>query len=136
MAATGGDISEVTWNHPTLGSGTLFPKSNEGNTYDVGGIRTGDDANMISGAGTPIYQMNRQRGFFEIVVENDQNVRGDAELMAELAADPVEADWTFSVLNGTTWGGKGKPVGDIAPDINASTFTLKVAGGGFKKISG
>lgn len=134
--AVGGDITEVTYNHPTLGSGILFPKAAEDNTYDVGGIRTADDANMVDGAGNAIWQKNRVMGFFEVVVANDQNTRQDAETMALLAADPVEADWTFTHINGTVYGGKGKPVGDIQPNTNAATFTLKVAGPSFKKIVG
>lgn len=134
--AVGGDITEVTWNHPTLGSGTLRPKAGEDNTYDVGGIRTADDANMIDGGGNAIWQKNRIMGFFEIVVANDQNTNEDAEKMAALAADPVEAEWTFSIINGTVYGGTGKPVGDIQPNINQATFTLKVAAPSFKKIVG
>jgi hypothetical protein len=134
--AVGGDIEEVTFNHPTIGSGTLFAKSGEDNTYDPGGIRTADDANSIDGGGNPIWQKNRVMGFFEITCSNDQNVRGDVEKIALLAADPVPADWTFSIINGTVYGGKGKPVGDVNGNINKATFKLKVAGAQFKKISG
>lgn len=134
--ATGGDITEVTYNHPTIGQGSFFPKANEGNTFDPGGIRTADDANMISGSGALIAQKNRVRAHFEILIENDMNIRNDASVVAQLAADPVAADWTVSIINGTVWGGTGFPVGDIAPDVNASTFTLKVACGTFKKIIG
>lgn len=134
--AVAGDIIEITYNHPTLGSGTFFPKAGEGNTYDPGGIRTGDDAGMIAGAGNPIWQKNRVRGFFEVVVENDQNVRNDAQVIADLMASPVPADWTFEVINGTIYGGSGMPVGDIQPDVNAGTVTLKVAGPSFVKIAG
>lgn len=131
-----GDITEITYNHPTLGSGTFFPKAGEGNTYDPGGIRTGDDGQMIAGNGDPIWQKNRTRGFFEVVIQNDQNERNDAQVIADLMADPDPADWTFSIINGTVYGGSGKPVGDVQPDINAGTVTLKVAGGGFEKIVG
>ena len=134
--AVAGDITEITYNHPTLGSGTFFPKAGEGNTYDPGGIRTADDAQMIAGNGDPIWQKNRTRGFFEVLIENDQNVRNDAQVIANLMADPKPADWTFSVINGTVFGGSGKPVGDINPDVNAGTMTLKVSGGGFEKIVG
>ena len=132
-----GDITEITYNHPTLGTGTFFPKAGEGNTYDPGGIRTADDAAMVAGDGSAIWQKNRVRGSFEAVIQNDQNERNDAQIIADLQADPEEADWTFSVINGTVFSGKGIPVGDIAPDINAGTVTLKVASGlGFVKIIG
>lgn len=134
--AVGGDIVEVTYNHPTIGSGTLFPKSGEDSTYDVGGVRTTDDANMVDGGGNPIWQKNRKMGFFECVCANDQNTRQDVENMALLAASPEPAEWTFSVINGTVYKGTGKPVGDIQGNINQATFTLKVAAPQFKKIVG
>lgn len=134
--AVGGDISEISYNHPTLGSGILRPKSGEDNTYDTGGIRTSDDANMVDGGGTPIWQKNRVMGFFEVVVSNDQNTQEELDKVVALAADPVPAEWTFSLLNGTVYGGVGKPVGDLQGNINQATFTLKVAGAAFKKIVG
>ena len=96
--AVGGDILEISFNHPTIGSGLLRPKAGEDNTYDVGGIRTGDDANMIDGGGTPILQKNRVRGFFEVVVSNDMNEQEDLDKMALIAADSVEAEWTFTII--------------------------------------
>lgn len=132
--ATHGDITEITYSHPTLGSGTFFPKAAEGNTFDPGGVRTLDDANSITSSGALIVMKNRVRGFFEVLIENDMNIRNDAQQVKELSADPVPADWTFSMINGTVWSGSGFPVGDINPDVNAGTFTLKVAAGEFKKI--
>ena len=134
--ATHGDIKELTWNHPTLGSGTLFPKAAEGNTYDPGGIRTTDDANAIAGDGSMIVTKNRTRGFIEVVVENDMNIREDADKIAALAADPVPAEWTMSHINGTVWSGSGFPVGDIQPDMNAGTWTVKIAVPTLEKIVG
>lgn len=134
--AVHGDITEITYNHPTIGSGVFYPKAAEGNTFDPGGIRTSDDANGIAGNGGLIYVKNRVRGFFEVMIENDMNTRNDAEVVKALSASPVEADWTVSVINGTVWSGTGKPVGDINPDVNAGTMTLKVAAPSFKKIVG
>ena len=129
-----GDITEITFNHPTLGDGRFFAKANEGNTYDPGGIRTSDDQNAIASNGDPIFMSNRVRGYFEVMIENDQNIRDDADLIARLQASPDSATWTFSVINGTVFRGSGKPVGDVQPDINAGTMTLKVSGAGFTKI--
>ncbi len=135
--ATGGDIIEITFNHPTLGTGTIFPKAGEDSTYDVGGFRSNDDANSIDGGGNMIDQMNRVRPMFEIVVANDMNTNQTLEQLAALAASPVAADWTFSIVNGCVYGMTGKPVGDLQGEINKATFKLKVAGGGTaKKIVG
>ena len=46
-----------------------------------------------------------------------------------MAGDPQEADWTITHYNGTVWGGKGAPVGDVQGATNAATFTLKISGG-------
>lgn len=134
--ATGGDIIEITYNHPTIGSGVLYPKAGEDNNYFPGGVTTGSDANMITSAGDPIYQMNRSRGYFVVNVANEQNTRQDLEKIIELSGHPEPADWTFTVINGVVYGGKGKPVDVPEGNINQSTFSLRVEGGMFKKIAG
>ena len=126
----GGDIIELTYNHPTLGNGTVFPKANEDSTFDLGGFRSNDDASMIDGSGEMIDQINRVRWSFEVTVAWDANIRADLTKIAELAASPVPCVWTISSINGTVWQGKGKVVGDVQGNGNAATFSLKVAGGG------
>lgn len=134
--AVGGDINEVTFNHPTLGTGTFFPKASEDSTFDKGGFRSADDAAMIDGGGNMIDQINRVRWSFEVTCSWDMNTREDVDKIAALAASPVQADWTISHINGSVHTGTGKPVGDIQGNGNAATFTLKVSGGGtMKKIS-
>lgn len=133
--AVGGDITEVTYNHPTIGSGTLFIKANEDSTFEPGGFRSNDDANGVTGSGEMIDQMNRVRSGFEVTVAWDMNTRNDIENVVLMVGSPVLADWTVTHINGTVWGGKGKPVGDISGNANNATFVLKVAGGGnFSKI--
>lgn len=134
--ASGGDIIEITYNHPTLGTGVFLPKAGEDNSYFPGGVTTGSDANMITASGDPIWQQNRSRGYFVATVANEQNTKQDLEKIIELSASPVPADWTFSVINGVTYGGKGKPVDVPEGNINQSTFSLRVEGGQFKKIVG
>ena len=134
--AVGGDITEITFNHPTVGSGTLYAKAGEDNSYFIGGIVTDSNEDMIDGGGEPIWQMNRKRGYFEVVVSNDQNVRQDFEKMVAISESPLPAEFTFSIINGTTYGGTGKPVGLSEANINQATFTLRVEGGKFKKVIG
>lgn len=137
MAAIGGDIIEITYNHPTLGSGIWFPKSAEDSTFDLGGIRGADDANMIDGGGANIKQLNRVRWSFEGSVAWDGNTANELNQAKLLAGDPIDAEWTFTHINGTVWGGTGSPVGDIQGNGNAATMSLKVSGGGeMKKIVG
>jgi hypothetical protein len=137
MPAVGGDILEITYNHPTVGTGIWFPKAAEDSTFDPGGIRTTDDANMVDGSGKAIYQKNRVRWSFEGTISWDANVANELEQLQSLAADPVEADYTITSINGTVWKGKGKPVGDIQGNGNAATIAVKLSGGGpMKKIAG
>lgn len=136
MAAVGGDIIEITYNHPTLGSGVFSPKSGEDNNYFPGGVTSGSDANMITGNGKVIRQMNTVRGFFVALCANDQNQGQDLEKAIALSGNPVAADWTFSIINGTVYGGSGFPVADFEGNVNQATFSLRVEGAKFKKIVG
>lgn len=128
--ATGGDITEITYNHPTLGNGVLYPKSNEDSNFDPGGFRTEDDANMIDGSGKPINKINRVRWSFEGTISNDMNVNQEAEKIKAMAGDPADAAWTFQHINGTVYAGQGRPVGDISFNGNAATLKIKISGGG------
>lgn len=134
--AVGGDIVEITYNHPTLGSGVLYPKAGEDNAYFTGGVLTSSDANMIDGSGNPIWQKNRTRAYFVAVVSNDMNSKNELEKMIQLSADPVPAQWTFTVINGAVYGGEGKPVGEMEGNINQATFPIRVEAGQFKKVAG
>lgn len=127
---TGGDILEISYKHPTLGAGTWFPKSNEDGTVDPGGYRSTDDANMITGDGQMIDQINRVRWSFEGVVSWDMDSADELAQARRLAASPVLADWTITHINGTVWGGKGKPVGDVQGSTNSPQMSIKLAGGG------
>lgn len=137
MPVVGGDILEISFNHPTIGQGFLFPKSAEDSTFDLGGNRSNDDANMVDGGGQMIDQMNVVRWSFEGTVAWDMNTREDLNKVVALSESPILADWTITSINGTVWGGKGKPVGDLQGNGNAATFALKIAGSGkLKKIIG
>lgn len=128
MAYTGGDIIEISYNHP-LGSGVLQPKASEDNEYDIGGIRTNDDEQMVTSQGEAIYSMNNKRWSASVVVAGDMRIRQEYEKMVAIAASLDEAVFTFLHINGTTYKGKGKPVGDLKLNVNQSTFSLKISGG-------
>jgi hypothetical protein len=125
---SGGDILEISYKHPTLGSVVLFPKSAEDFTLDPGGFRSNDDANMITASGEMIDQINRVRWSMEGPVGWDMAVKDELAQMSRLSASPILADWTFTHINGTIWGGKGKPVGDLNGNTNTAQMSLKIAG--------
>ena len=133
----GGDIKEITYNHPTIGSGTLFCKANEDGTLDTGGFRTNDDANSVTADGQMIVQLNRTLGSFETPpIAWDQTDKDELDKLSQLSESPLNADWTISVVSGAIWGGKGRPVGDIQGSTNASTIGLKIAfSGKIKRLS-
>lgn len=136
MANVAGDITEITVNHPTLGTKTFYPKAGEAFTYDLGGITSDDDAAGIDGSGGVIRKMTNKRWSAEGTIAWDANDREDLEFIDKLAANPTSADWTLSWINGTTYAGKGFPVGDVQGDTGAGTIKLKIAGGGaMKKIA-
>jgi len=130
MAYIGGDIIEITYNHPTLGSGTFYPVSGESATVDNGGFRSDDEANSIAGNGAMIDIMKRVRWSVEVACAWSLGEQEDTLKLAELASSPELSDWTFTHVSGTIMGAKGKPVGDIQGDTGAGTFNLKVSGGG------
>ena len=135
MGYVGGDIIEITYNHPVLGSGTLFCKSNEDGTLNMGGFNSNDDANSVTGDGRLIDQINRVRAGFEAPpIAWDMTDADELSKLTELSASPVLADWTISSISGAIWGGKGKPVGDLNGSTNTSQVTLKLAFEGKVKI--
>ena len=136
MAAKGGDVLEVTCNHP-LGDGVFFAKSNEDSTYDFGGFRSDDDASMVDGSGQMIDKINQVRWGVEMTISHDMNTKGELAKLVLYAGSPVQGVWTISHINGTTYKGTGKPVGDLNANGNAATIALKLGGGGrLAKIKG
>lgn len=127
--AVGGDIIEITFSHPVIGSGILLPKSGESSTYDTGGYRSDDDSNGTDGGGNAIRTMKRVRWSAEATISNDMNTKQEYEKVVKMAGDPQAGTWTLTNINGTVYQGSGFPVGDLKLDTMASTFALKIAGG-------
>tara|TARA_R110000803_G_scaffold69859_1_gene132441 strand:+ start:1177 stop:1581 length:405 start_codon:yes stop_codon:yes gene_type:complete len=133
--AQGGDVLELRVNHPTLGSRVFFPKSGEDNNLDLGGFRNEDDANMVTASGEAIVKKNFVKGSLEIVLANDQKARLDSQFCGDLAASTEQGDWSFSVIDGSVYGAKGDIVGDITSNLNAATFSIKIAFGKVNKLA-
>mgnify|MGYP001548627412 CR=1 FL=1 len=127
---SGGDLVEITCNHPTLGNFNFATKSNESYTLDPGGNRSNDDANGIAGDGTFIDQVNKVRWGFEGPLMADFTSNNEMENIPKLAESSELATWTFTHISGVIWRGKGKPVGDFQIDTNTAQITAKLAGGG------
>jgi hypothetical protein len=132
MAAVGGSIIEITYNHPTVGQGFLFPKSDADSTYDLGGIRTEDNP-AVDGRGAAIYSQMVKGWSFETEISSDMNSNQELEKLSALSASPVDADFTITHINGTVYSCKGRPVGDVQGKGKDATINLKLAGGGVMK---
>lgn len=126
----GGDLLEITCNHPTLGNFNFATKSNESYTLDPGGNRSNDDANAVTGNGIFIDQVNKVRWSFEGPLVADFDSNNEIENLPLLAQSSELGTWTFSHISGAVWRGRGKFVGDIQVDTNTSQITSKIAGGG------
>lgn len=126
----GGDLLEITCNHPTLGNFTFATKSNESYTMDPGGTRSNDDANMVSGQGEMIDQVNKVRWSFEGPILVDFSSGNEIDNLPALAESSELGTWTFSHISGVVYRGRGKFVGDIQVDTNTAQITGKLAGGG------
>lgn len=126
----GGDIIDVTCNHPTLGSFKFATKSNESYTIDPGGYRSNDDANMVTGDGQFIDQVNRVRWSFEGPLQVDFASGNEIDNLPALAESAELGTWTISLISGVTLRGLGKHVGDVQVDSNNAQLSVKIAGGG------
>lgn len=125
---SGGDVVNITYNHPTLGSGTFFCKAGEDGTIDLGGKRTDDDAAMVTGAGQMIQKINTVLGSYESPpVSWDMAGTNELKALSDMAASSVLAEWTITITNGTIFIGTGKPVGDVNANTNSPEATLKLA---------
>ena len=137
MPIQGGDVFEVTYNHPTLGSGSFFVKAGEDTTFNDGGFRTEDDMAAVAGNGQSIVKKNRMRWSFEGPIAWNMVTTNEIEVLSDLAGDPEDAQWTVSHVNGSIWSGLGTVVGEIPGSGQDATITLKISGGGqLVKIAG
>jgi hypothetical protein len=130
MAVVAGDLQEITYNHPELGQGVLYPKAQEEATIDPGGLRTTDDDAMLDGAGRAIQQVQRTRWSVSVPISHDLLDARELEVLTQMAASPKEATWTFQHSSGDIRRGRGKPVGDLQSNVGSAQIDLKISGGG------
>ena len=128
MQYTGGDLVEITVNHPTLGNFNFSTKSGEAYTLDPGGRRSEDDDSLVTGNGDMIDKVTQKRWSFEGPLMADFISANETENLPKLAASPELGTWTFTHISGVTWRGRGKFVGDIKIDTSEATMPVKIAG--------
>ena len=128
---TGGDILEITYNHPRIGGGVIFTKANEDATILKGGRRSEDDDNLVTSDGQMIDQMAQARWKYTSgPIAWDITGSDEHDRLQELQSDPQLAEWTIEHIAGAIYRGIGKPVGEIEGSFQNATTTLTLAGGG------
>jgi hypothetical protein len=130
---TGGDIREITWNHPTLGSGRFLPKAGEDSTYDLGGYKTDDSDTNVDSGGNFINSKQRKPWMFQVsnIAWDMKNPnRQELEQMQAMSDSFDEATFTMTNINGVTYMGTGTIVGDIQGSGKDCTISFKIMGGG------
>lgn len=127
MAFSGGDLEQLTCNHPVLGQFTFDPYGGEDSTYTLGGNVSDDDDSKASASGAMIDSMMTKRDSFSCVISGSP---GDKvyENLVSLRSHPKLGVWTATNINGTVYRITGKPVGDIAASGKDSKIEIKLAG--------
>ncbi len=128
MAIYAGAFTEVTYNNPTAGSGTLNVMVDEDANVDYGGLRTDEEVKLDS-SNQAVYNMTPKPWKVDATFSNDFNGTGTAEQVNALAAALSETDFTFAFPSGSVYSGKGRIVGDISGSVKG-TVALVFSGGG------
>ena len=130
MSYTGGDLLEISFNHPTEGSGSFFVKSGEDSEVDLGGFRKEDDDQGIAGDGQMITKANQRRWSVSAPIAWSKSGTNELEVLTNIAESPLDASWTFRYQDGVSLVGDGTVVGDLTGATQGSTVPVKFAGGG------
>lgn len=125
MAQTGGDIEEITF-QGSLGTIRLRPKSSEGSTFDLGGIKS-ETVGMAGG--TRIRKMNNKHASFKSKIGWDNVDAQDLEKVQSMSNDIGGYTMTIQHISGTIYVMHGaSPEGDIKGDGNEATIDVEFCG--------
>ncbi len=130
MGYIAGQLTTLKYNHPTLGTGTFACKSTEDSTINLGGIRTDSAMTDIAGDGQAIRKMNINRWSIDTTIAFDSTAKAQSALalVSALAANPSEATWTATHINGSVYSGSGFPVDILDGNLGSATIKLKIEG--------
>ena len=130
MAVIAGYLTEITVNHPTVGSAVFYTVQDSDATIDTGGIRSADEMGGVDTGGRMIDQKTLNRWMVGCEMSNAVNSTQEMEKLAAIAASSEEGEWTFAHISGVVFRGKGQVVGDIAPNLTTAKMAVKFSGGG------
>lgn len=126
----GGDITEISCSHPTLGDFRFSTKGDESYEVDFGGFRNDDDDSAITGNGKKIGKKTQTRWSFSGPLMVDMKNKVETNNIPKLAESDEDATWTFTHISGAIWKGEGEIVGELKIDTNTAQMPVKVSGGG------
>lgn len=124
-----GDIVEIAWSNPDLGSGFFFPIANTDSTLNLGGFR-GNDQAVLDGAGRLMNQKNRMPWSASMETANDPLNTKELEAASALAASTAETVYTITHVSGVRYKGAGTILGNLEGNFNKGSFQLTLTGGG------
>lgn len=129
---SGGDMIQISWNDPNLGSGTFYGKSGEDTTVNTGGAMTDDSDTNIDTAGNFINTMRLIPWKISSTISWDMinPQRREIEMLKKLTGTVNSQDFVFTNINGVNYTGNGKVVGAVEGSAKDCTMTITFMGGG------
>lgn len=129
MAKIGGDLLEISVQHPTAGSKIIYGVAGETTTIKLGGVEN-EDNGAVDGGQNLIVSKRLVPGHIQGPFANDnRSALAEFEFIQNVAASPEEAVFTFRYIDNEVYSGSGTPVGEITLDAKAATFTMKIVSG-------
>jgi hypothetical protein len=127
-SVTGGDLKEVRFNNPDVGSGKFSSKSGETHTLMLDYYRTDDDDTNIDSSGNLLNLKSLKPGAYEFTIVNDERNpnRQELETLVALSGSFTDTTWSFTSVNGIAYTATGNVVGDISLDRSKATISGKV----------
>ena len=127
-SVTGGDLKEVRFNNPDVGSGKFNSKSGETHTLMLDYYRTDDDDTNIDSGGNLLNLKSLKPGSYEFSIINDERNpnRQELETLVALSGSFSDTTWSFTSVNGIAYTATGNVVGDLALDRSKAMIPGKV----------
>lgn len=126
--AIAGEVTQITFGNDSLGSGGFDAISGEDFTFDIGGKRTQEV--KMTPSGEAVYSVQTMPWKAEGTLRWSALTGQDIEKLTALSGSATETEFTFTLTDGTIYGGKGKPVGDLSGTAKDGTVPFAVQGGG------
>ena len=128
---TGGDLIEITCQHPTIGLIRLAPKGSEDTEIDPGGYMNQDSDDSVTGDGQNIVVKNAKRWSVVTPPIGLSESPNNLIQLQQVIDSAEEAVWTFTFIDNSVYKGTGTIMGDLKGNKNTAMInSIKVGGGG------